>query len=374
MSDIQFNRREALGVAAGALLTGCAVGSEPAQAPAPRATTGSAGSGGYVSAAADGVDPDRRIRKAPGNELVHSMEFEEQAQLVLQPDIFEGIAGSEREPFNRITLHQRLATPTLDMDLGVSLFGQTLFTPLIVGPIAQLGRYHAEGEPAMVRGAAEAFTGTIISSRSSVPFERLVGQTPAPLWYGVYAEPGAREQARAAAAAGAGAVFITVGVTPGASGAGSAIDWRLVDSIRQGLEVPVVIKGIGTPAEASAALERGADGIVVSNHGAPIAEGASAPMDALASIAEVIDGRVPILIDGSFRRGTDVLMGLGFGAQAVLIGRPAAWALAAYGSDGVRWVLELMQNELARSFGMLGVSTPAQLTRDHFRVHRWATS
>jgi 4-hydroxymandelate oxidase len=368
MSEITLNRREALGVAAGAVLAGCAVGSEPAQGPAPAA--------GPRAVAGAGAETARRGRRAPASELVHSMEFEEQAQLVLAPEVFARVAGSDREPFNRRTLHQQLGSPTLDMDLGVTILGETLFTPMIVAPIAQLGAYHAEGEVAMVRGAAEAYTGTIVSSRSSVPFERLVGLSPAPLWYSVYAEGGAREQAHAAAAAGAGAVFITVGTggaRPGVRGARAGIDWRAVDSIRQGLQVPIVIKGIATPAEANAALERGVQGIVVSNHGAPVPEDDAAPMDALVPIVEAVGGRVPILIDGSFRRGSDVLMALAHGAQGVLIGRPAAWALAAYGSDGVRVLFELMQHELARSFGMMGVATPAQLTRDHIRVHRWAT-
>jgi isopentenyl diphosphate isomerase/L-lactate dehydrogenase-like FMN-dependent dehydrogenase len=261
--------------------------------------------------------------------------------------------------------------PTLDMDLGATLFGRTLFTPLIIGPIAQLGLYHEEGEAAMIRGAAEAFTGVIVSSRSSIPLPRLVGQAAEPLWYSVYAEEGARDEARAAAAAGAGAVFITLR-SPG-SPAGATVDWSRVNEIRQGLEVPVILKGILTPAEAGIALDRGAEGIVVSNHGAPVAEGGPAPLDSLAAIADTVAGQVPILIDSSFRRGSDIMKGLALGAQGVLIGRPAAWALAAYGSDGVRWLLQLMQEELARPLAMLGVSTPAQLTRNHERIQRWAT-
>ena len=369
MSEINVNRREALGVAASALLAGCAVASDPTGTPLPAVGIGPAG-----ATAGDGPSAGREIRRAPGDELVNTMEFEDQARLVLPADVHEKVAGSDREPFNRITLHQQLGTPTLDMDLGVRLFGVDLFTPIVVGPVAHLGSYHAEGETAMVRGAAEAYTGTIVSSRSTVPFERLVGLTPAPLWYDVYAERGAREQALAAVGAGAGVVFITVGTSPDGPAAAAEIDWRMVDSIRQGLSVPVVVKGIRTSEEAAAAVERGVQGIVVSNHGAGATGGVAAPMDSLRAIAQVVGGRVPILVDGSFRRGTDVLKGLAFGAQAVLVARPAAWGLAAYGSDGVRWMLELLQNELARSFGMLGVSRPSQLTEEHYRVHRWATA
>src|SRR5690606_24444549 len=153
------------------------------------------------------------------------------------------------EPFNRITLHQQLGSPTLDMDLGVTLFGQSLFTPILLGPIAQMGMYHEEGETALVRGAGEAFTGVVLSSRATVPFERLAAAAEHPLWYSVYAEPGAREQAAAAAGAGAGVIFITVGAVPGESMA-TEIDWGQVDAIRRGLTVPVVVKGIRTAGEA----------------------------------------------------------------------------------------------------------------------------
>lgn len=369
MKDNAFNRREALGIA-GALLAGCGVRSEPTQTPPPQGSSPVS----PVSTADRRLDPDRRIRWAPGDELVNTMEFEEQAELVLPPEVFARIAGGDREPLFRVTFRPRMNVPTLNMDLSATIFGETLFTPLMIGPIAEMGAYHAEGEAALVRGAAEAYTGVIVSSRSSVPFEELAGEREVPLWYSVYAEDGARDRARAAAAAGAGAIFITVGDNLSPSGALPAIDWGLVDSIRQGLNVPVAVKGIRTPDEASAALNRGVDGIVISNHGRATGEGDGTPMDALASITDVVEGRVPVLIDGSFRRGADIIKALALGAEGVLMGRPAAWALAAYGSDGVRLLLQLVHEELARNFGMLGVSTPAQLTRDHIRLHSRVTT
>jgi isopentenyl diphosphate isomerase/L-lactate dehydrogenase-like FMN-dependent dehydrogenase len=113
---------------------------------------------------------------------------------------------------------------------------------------------------------------------------------------------------------------------------------------------------------------------VVSNHGGISPAGTPAPLDALASIADAVAGRVPLLIDGSFRRGTDVLKAMILGADAVLLARPAIWGLAAYGDEGVRYVLERIQNELARSSGMLGAATPADLRRDHVRAHQRATT
>ena len=114
--------------------------------------------------------------------------------------------------------------------------------------------------------------------------------------------------------------------------------------------------------------------MVVSDHGLAVNDPSHAPILVLPEVVSAIGGRVPVLVDGGVRRGADVLKALIMGADSVLLGRPAAWALAAYGADGVRWMLQLVQEELARNFGMLGVSRPDQLTRDHIRLHRWATS
>lgn len=367
MNGTNLSRRKAIGLA-GAALAGCVVRSTTTgdDVVVDALTTASPSSAGTVG-------PERLLRRAPGDELVNTLEFEEQAQIVLRPDLFQRIAGGDPEPFNRLTFRPRMNVPTLDMDLGVELWGQTLFTPIVIGPIAELGQYHPEGDVALIRGAAEAYTGVIASSHSSVPFERLAGEEAAHLWYAVYAEAGAEEQARRAAAAGAGVVFVTVGHDP-LTGRPVPIDWGRFDAIRRGLEVPVVIKGVRTAEEASAALERGVQGVVVSDHGLAVNDPSHAPILVLPEVVSAIGGRVPVLVDGGVRRGADVLKALIMGADSVLLGRPAAWALAAYGADGVRWMLQLVQEELARNFGMLGVSRPDQLTRDHIRLHRWATS
>jgi isopentenyl diphosphate isomerase/L-lactate dehydrogenase-like FMN-dependent dehydrogenase len=270
---------------------------------------------------------------------------------------------------------------TLEMNLDAPLFGQTLFTPIIVGPIADQGRYHPEAEIATIRGAAAANTLVIVSNHSTAALDRIAQQANGPFWYSVYAnEPGAADQARSAVAAGAGAVFITVRssyAAPGANAAQSpaaAIDWRAVAAIRQGLTVPVIVKGIVTAEDAAAAVREGVQGVVVSNHAAAPTQTSGTTIEGVSAIADAVGGRIPILADGSFRRGTDVLKALILGAQAVLMARPIMWGLAGYGAEGVQYVLQLTQHELARSFGMVGASTPGELTRDFIRVHRIATS
>ena len=144
----------------------------------------------------------------------------------------------------------------------------------------------------------------------------------------------------------------------------------MLDRLRQAIRVPVLLKGIMSPEEAREAAARGFAGIVVSNHGASFADGLASPIEMLPSIADAVGGRIPILVDGGFRRGTDVLMGLALGARAVLLARPPVWALSAYGADGVRVLLTMLQSELARDMAMCGKVRTADLDRTLVTIHR----
>ena len=130
-----------------------------------------------------------------------------------------------------------------------------------------------------------------------------------------------------------------------------------------------MVKGIATPEAAKLALQKGVDGIVVSNYGGLAGSRTEALILALPKIVDAVAGRAPVLVDGSFRRGTDILKALAFGAQSVLVGRPAMWGLAAYGADGVQGVVEMLQTELARYMGMCGKSNPKILDRTLLKVH-----
>src|SRR5690606_16484934 len=109
----------------------------------------------------------------PADELVNAFEFEEQAKLLLPTDVYAAIAGSDREAFNRMTFRPRMCSPTMDMNLDVPMFGETLFTPIIVGPISDQRRFHAEGEVATVRGAGRSYAPVVVSGHSSVPFSQI---------------------------------------------------------------------------------------------------------------------------------------------------------------------------------------------------------
>src|SRR5687767_3398717 len=128
-----------------------------------------------------------------------------------------------------------------------------------------------------------------------------------------------------------------------------------------------------TEADARAAIEQGVQGIVVSDHGGAAA-GAAAPIDVLPAIADAVNGRAVVLVDGSFRRGTDILKALILGAHAVLVARPVMWGLAGYGADGVQSVIELLQTSLGRNMAMIGAPNLKSLTRRMVKIHARSAS
>lgn len=309
-------------------------------------------------------------RLAPVEELVNAFEFEEAAKLTLPAATFSTIAGSERAAIDRLTFRPRMNVPTLDLDLSLELFGEKHFAPILVGPVSNQRRYHADGELATVRGAAAANAAVILSSHSSAPIADIVAQTKRPLWFGVYAEDLATSERaiQTAIAAGCQALCLTIGGARDGSRSATAarVNWTAVDRMRNTAGVPMVIKGMTDEAGVRMALEHGAQGLVVSGHGTA----SPAWVDTLPSIADHVRGRAVLLIDGSFRRGADILKALILGAHAVLLARPVMWALASYGADGVRAILEMLQSDLARQFGAIGAPNASQLTRDMVRIHK----
>ena len=295
------------------------------------------------------------------DDLVNVLEFEDAARIVLAPAVFATIAGGDRAGFDRITFRPRMMVPTLDLDLSVELFGTTHFSPLLVGPIADQRRYHAEGELATARGAAAARAAMIVSSRSSVPLAQVAGQANPP-WFSVYCDGDARHQIERAQEAGCTVMCI-------AAEPGRTPDWRRIEAITRGLTTPVAIKGVMTPHDAATAIGLGAKAVIVSNHGAGGSDRPST-IDALAAVVETCASRIDVLVDGGFRRGSDVAKAIALGARGVLLGRPIMWGLAAYGTDGVDSVITLLQSELARTLGSLGASSLKHLTREMIRVHR----
>ena len=301
-------------------------------------------------------------RPAPVLELINVPEFEEQARLVLAPARFEAIGGGHRTSFDRMTFRQRLMVYAMDLDLTTSLYGYDMFAPIIVGPVANQGDIHPEGELATARGAS---AGKAVSSTGVEDVNEARGE---PVWYQLYADSGSPgDDAARAVDAGCRAVCATVGVSS-SDHRPTSTDWDAVAALAAAVDVPVVVKGIMSVAAAETALSAGAQGLVVSNHGGLVDRGSGTlAIDVLPAVADAVAGRVPVLVDGSFRRGTDVLKGLALGATAVMVARPPMWGLAAYGAEGVQTVVEILQTELARNMAASGRPTIAMIDRELVR-------
>jgi 4-hydroxymandelate oxidase len=338
-------------------------------------------------------------RIAPLAELLNALEFETAARQKLPKPLFDHIAGGagdertlrrNRDFFERITFRPRMLVDVANLDLSVELFGETFFTPLIAGPSALQGRAHPEGEVAVRQGAAAARALAVVSERSSMPLPAIARAADSPWWYQLSpdADLGAlAAKAARAAELGAKALVLTVGAearprpdadvhnqeAPGmpgepASRADAAASLR---RLKDATALPVVVKGVLSPLEARAAVEAGAGAVCVSNHGGRVVDGAPATIEALPAVVDAVGAGTPVLVDGGFRRGSDALKALAYGARGVLLGRPILWGLAAWGAPGVQRLLELMQSELALAMGLSGQPSVAGLNRDLVKLHRW---
>jgi 4-hydroxymandelate oxidase len=352
------SRRRAFGVMAATVSAGVVGAAMPALgAPAP--------------AAAIYIEPTPPPVLVPQGDLVDVLEYEPQARLVLGAAKLAPVAGSDRTVTDRITLRPRMDIPTRDLDLTSTLLGDQHFTPIIVGPIADQKRFHPEGEVAMARGASAAKAAMVVSSDSSMPLGTIAQAATTPLYVQVYAgSPKIKDVLAGASAANAKAVFVTVNAGASAGGTGSgAIDWAGVDAVVKATSLPVIVKGITTAQEAKEAVAHGAKGVVISNYRGGNAASLPGTLLLVAPVVQAVGGQVPVLVDGSFRRGTDIVKALGFGAKGVLVGRPVMWGLAAYGDAGVQGVVEMLQTELARYMAMCGRPTLAAVDSSIVRVH-----
>ena len=326
------------------------------------------------------AEPPRLAGEPPGSippltELVNASEFEAVAKRKLDSLTFAEIAGSERAAFDRITLRPRLMVDTTHMDLTATLFGQQMFMPILAGPVSRLKRFHPEGELAMARGLSAAKSLMVVSADSSVPLEQIAREAKSPLWYQVWPDADInklRSSLEKAVGVGCKALCITVGDAHAGSPVTvtAGVDWRAIDVLRKGLNTPVVLKGVMSPEEAQKAIAAGANGIVVSNYSTRAIPGVASPIKMLPAIADAVGGKAPILIDGSFRSGSDIFKALALGADAVLLGRPTVWGLAAYGEQGVQGVIELIQSEFARDMAMCGKVDLKALDRSAVKIHR----
>ncbi len=309
-----------------------------------------------------------------------------------------------REAFSRIRLKPRVLNDVSKLDTRVTLYGREHQYPILLAPTAAHKLMHPQGELATARGAGSAHAGFVLSSFSTTSVEDVAAAAKTPFWFQLYVQPDrgfTRNLVQRAESAGCTALCLTVDTPtagardretrakvsfpplPNLEGARQAggeqyraaenkiysaildptLTWKDVEWLRSFTTVPLLLKGILNPADADRAVQSGADGIIVSNHGGRNLDTVPATIDALPLVHEKVAGRVPILVDGGIRRGTDVMKALALGANAVLIGRPYLYGLGADGQDGVTRVLQILQREFAMSMALTGRTRISEIDR-----------
>lgn len=336
--------------------------------------------------------------------LVCLSDFEPAAQRRMSHSAWEycssGVADEvtlrwNREAYDRLRLHPRVLVDVSSIDTRVSLLGQQLPHPILLAPAADQRMVHPEGEVAAARGAGDSGTIFVLSSFTNTAVEEVARGASGPLWFQLYVQRDrgfTGDLVQRAEAAGCKAICVTVDtptfgprnrqarakyeLAPGLSrphlpsakkgniGRGGlqvypdwvepALTWRDIGWISSVCKVPVLLKGVLNPEDADRAAQEGVAGIIVSNHGARNLDTVPATVDALPQVVDKVAGRIPVLVDGGIRRGTDVVKALALGANAVLICRPYLYGLAVGGRNGVQRVIDILRNELEMAMGLLG--------------------
>jgi len=346
------------------------------------------------------------------------LELEEMARAKVPPAAFDYIAGGaedetsvrrNREAYAHWALRPRVLADVSRRDTSTTVLGTKVSMPILVAPTAFHCLVHPDGEVATARGTAAAGTLMVASTIATKTLEEVASAVSAPRWFQLYVYKDRKvteDLVHRAATAGYESLVLTVD-TPvlgrrekdernaftlpsglgianlrpaGLDGMpererGSAftryvtdlldasLTWRDVDWLQSISPLPVVVKGIMTAEDARLAVDHGAKGIIVSNHGGRQLDSTLGTLDALPEVVESARGRVEIYMDGGIRRGTDVLKALALGAKAVLVGRPILWGLALGGADGVRAVLEHLRMEFDQAMALAGRASVDEIDR-----------
>lgn len=338
------------------------------------------------------------------------MNREEQAKAKLTAGefgYFAGGAGDERVLRENITAwaEHRLAPKVLvdvsTIDMTVTLLGREHRHPFLIAPMAYQRHASRLGELATARAAAKTGTGMVLSTQTTThPREVALGLDDTPGWFQLYAmrDPKVTEALAAGAAEhGYEALVLTVdfpvgGIRPRDIASGFAVTestyvdliagggrpltpaerhmqhdpaltWDHVQIIAEHAELPVILKGILRPDDAERAVEAGAAGVIVSNHGGRQLDAVLPTARALEPIVDEVAGRIPVLVDGGIRRGSDIAVALALGADAVLVGRPVLWGLVTGGDRGAAEVLTQFHDELENTLALIGCPRIADLDR-----------
>lgn len=322
-----------------------------------------------------------------------------------------GVDGEEtlranQQAFSRYQLHTKRFVDLSKMGMSLDLFGTTYKSPIFLSPLGAQRAFHPEGEIGSAKAAASRGHLQVLSTVSSIGVEDVTAAYGAPIWYQLYTTNKwdiTVKLVKRAEAAGCPVVAVTVDLPVGrntesatrwartdtrtcsschAAGGpdprtrpmfsgndmtgvalnSSSLTWDFIKRLKDVTKMKVLIKGLESRGDAELAVRHGADGIIVSNHGGRATETGRGALEALPEVVAAVRGRVPVLVDGGVRRGTDVLKALALGATAVGIGRPYVWGLGAFGQAGVERVLDILNNELRLAMAGVGARTLRDIT------------
>lgn len=354
---------------------------------------------------------------ASPEEAIDVFDFEVLAQKNLDPAHWgylatgtddDGTIRANRDGFSRFQLRPRRLVDVRQIDTTTDILSAKFPTPIVLSPTGRQKAFHPDGEVAVARGARKGDHLQILSTVTSTGVEDVIEARGAPIWYQLYADydwETTRALVKRAEKAGCSAVALTVDLQGGSnrltvkrfarldtrecsachpsafsdyirtkpmydglevageSNFEEGLTWDFVRKLKDTTTMKVLVKGIVTGEDTLLAVENGVDGVIVSNHGGRAENSLRGTIECLPEVVEAASGRIGVLIDGGFRRGTDFFKALALGADAVCIGRPYLWGLASFGQLGVEAVLEMLRRELVMVMKQMGTTKIADIGR-----------
>lgn len=350
------------------------------------------------------TQPDKTVESL---EFKNVFDLEVLSRKVMGDDAIEYLNGgaddlrtvkANTDGYSKLQIRERRLIDVTNISTKVELFGQTLETPIILSPVGFQKFFHQQGEVATARAAASRKHQLIVSTVSNYSVSEVASAYGPNLWFQLYPTSDRKITKillEKAEEAGCPVCILTVdtpvvgnretsattlfklieagelkmgnleGILPkGKSFTDMTMTWELIDWLRTNCKMKIVIKGIVTKEDAALAMKYGVDGIIVSNHGGRQLESDRGTIECLPEVIEEIKGRIPVLIDGGIRRGTDIFKALAMGAKAVCIGRPFCWGLGALGQEGVEISLDILDAELVRDMRLAGTTSIEKITND----------
>jgi len=318
--------------------------------------------------------------------------------------------AANRAAFDRVYLRPMRMVDTSSISLTTDLLGERIDSPILLAPVGTQKAFHPEGEIATARAARARNHVQILSNVASHSIEDVMAARGAPVWFQLYPTSKwatAETMLLRAQDAGARVLVLTVDLNAGSNrvllrqfartderdcnachtkdpsawfdskpmyaGTGASVEdfdtpgmtWAYLDRLRETVSMKIVVKGIVTAEDAASCVKYGADAVYVSNHGGRAEASGRGALDSLREVVDTVGGRLPVVVDSGFRRGTDIFKALAMGADAVSIGRAYIWGLAAFGQPGVEKVLEMLNAELSMVMAQVGARSIAEIGPHH---------